>query len=135
MLRSAPQPKESIVSTLIVAIALTGLALAQRTAAPEPELSVISARLGACAADFTVTEASGQPVYSATVHVRIRYGFLGVKRMDLEVGTNSDGKARVEGLPAKVRPLLYDVSKGDKTKTVEQDVANDCHATYAVTLR
>ena len=74
---------------------------------------MINARLGNCAADFTVTDASGAPVYAATVHVRIRYGFMSVKRMDLEVGTGSDGKARVEGLPEKAKPLIYDVTKNN----------------------
>ena len=78
---------------------------------------MIDARLGSCAADFTVTDASGAPVYAATVHVRIRYGFMSVKRMDLEVGTNSDGKARVEGLPEKAKPLVYDVTK-DNLKAI-----------------
>ena len=28
-----------------------------------------------------MTDAAGKPVYAATVHVRLRYGFLGIKRM------------------------------------------------------
>ncbi len=59
-------------------------------------------------------DVGGKPIYAAIVHVRIRYGFMGVKRMDLEVGTNSDGQARVEGLPAKGKPLTYDISQADR---------------------
>ena len=100
-----------------------------------PELAAISARLGNCSADFTVTDANGAPVYAATVHVRIRYGFMSVKRMDLEVGTGSDGKARVEGLPEKAKPLVYDVMKDKLKATVEQDLSTTCRGTYPVTLR
>jgi len=103
--------------------------------AAKPNLAVINARLGTCAADFTVTDASGAPVYAATVHVRIRYGFMSVKRMDLEVGTSSDGKARVEGLPEKAKPLVYDVTKDNLKATVEQDLSTTCRGTYPVTLK
>jgi len=110
-------------------------ALVQEPAAPKPELSVISAKLGTCSADFTVKDADGKPVYAAMVHVRIRYGFLGVKRMDLEVGTNSEGKARVEGLPVDKRPLIYDVSKSDKKATANQDLTTNCRAMYDLSLK
>jgi hypothetical protein len=55
--------------------------------------------------------------------------------MDLEVGTNSDGKARVEGLPTKARPLLYDVTKDTLKATAEQDLEATCNGTYAVALK
>ena len=111
-----------------------GLAAAPQ-AAPGSTLSIISARLGDCSADFTVTDATGAPVYAAIVHVRIRYGFMGVKRMDLEVGTNSDGKTRVEGLPEDARPLIYDITKDNRTATVEQNLSTTCRGTYQVTLK
>jgi DNA-binding beta-propeller fold protein YncE len=101
----------------------------------KPELAVISARLGPCAADFTVTDTNGAPVYAAIVHVRIRYGFMNVKRMDLEVGTNSEGKARVEGLPEKARPMTYDITKDTRKATVDQDVSTTCRGTYPVSLK
>ena len=101
----------------------------------KPDLAVISARLGMCAADFTVKDAEGKPVYTAIVHVRVRYGFMNVKRMDLEVGTNSEGKARVEGLPAKAKPLVYDITKADKKATAEQDLETSCQKTFEVSLK
>lgn len=120
---------------LFLQIVLLALAVSQEPGAKtEPDVAVISARLGPCAADFTVTDSDGAAVYNATIHVRIRYGFLGIKRMDLEVGTNSDGKARVEGLPDEARPLTYDITKDDKKATVFQDVSEMCKATYDVKL-
>ena len=125
-------------TTMIIAtIALAAATFAQGPTpeAPAQELAVISARLGGCAADFTVKDADGQPVYAAVVHVRIRYGFLGIKRMDLEVGTDSAGKARVEGLPDTVKPLTFDIQKGSLKASVEQTHLSDCKATYEVSLK
>jgi DNA-binding beta-propeller fold protein YncE len=114
----------------------TGLqAPATQDARPQPELAVISARLGPCSADFTVTDANGAPVYAAIVHVRIRYGFMSLKRMDLEVGTNSEGKARVEGLPERARPMTYDITKDARKAMVDQEVATTCRGTYSVALK
>ena len=108
---------------------------ASQQGAAKPDLAVISARLGTCSADFTVTDANGAPVYAAAVHVRIRYGLMSLKRMDLEVGTGSDGKARVEGLPEKAKPLSYDVTKANLKAMVEQDLSTTCRGTYPVTLK
>lgn len=128
------QPHATLGPVMFINIALA-IALAQQASgAPQPDLAVINARLGPCSADFTVTDADGAPVYAAVVHVRVRYGFMSVKRMDLEVGTNSDGKARVEGLPGKAKPLVYDVSKGDRKATVEQDLSKICEGKYSVSL-
>jgi hypothetical protein len=99
-----------------------------------PEIPVLNARIGTCSADFTVKDASGAPIYLALVHVRVRYGAMGIKRMDLEVGTNSDGRARITGLPNKAKPLTYDVTKGDMKTTVDQDVAKTCDAMLQVVL-
>ena len=120
--------------TLAMAALVAVLAQQPAAEAPTPDLAVISARLGNCAADFVVKDADGQPVYAAVVHVRIRYGFLGIKRVDLEVGTDSAGKARVEGLPDKVKPLTFDVEKGDARALVEQTHLTPCEATYEVSL-
>ena len=110
------------------------VAMAQATTAP-PELPVLKARLGNCSADFIVKSADGAPVYLALVHVRVRYGAMGIKRMDLEVGTNSEGKARIEGLPDKARPMTYDVQKDDAKAVVDQDVAKTCQGKFDVTLK
>jgi len=121
----------------IATIALAAVALVQQPAAeaPKPELAVISARQGACSADFTVKDSDGKPIYAALIHVRIRYGFMSLKRMDLEVGTNSDGRARVEGLPSRAKPLTYEIWKADKKTSVEQDFSRNCDATYDVSLK
>ena len=121
---------------MLAAAAMLELVLATFQAAGPQEVPVLKANLGGdCSADFMVRGGNGQPVYNATIHVRVRYGFMSVKRSDLEIGTNADGKARIEGLPAKAKPLAYEVTK-DKTKAaVEQNVADNCHATFEVSLK
>jgi len=55
---------------------------------------------------------------------------------DLEIGTNSDGKARMEGLPDKLKkpPMDFTISKGDASKSISNDPAANCHPTFNVTL-
>jgi len=115
---------------LIAALALT---LAQ-SGNPQ-DVPVLKANLGNCSADFVVRGANGQPVYNATVHVRVRYGLMSLKRSDLEIGTNADGKARIEGLPAKAKPLAYDIRKDTATAAVTQDVEAMCSASFDVALK
>ena len=74
-------------------------------------------------------------MYGATIHVRVQYGPLNVKRMDLEIGTDSEGKARIKGLPDKAKPLAYDIQKGDKKATAAQDLAKSCQGKHEVTLK
>ena len=45
------------------------------------------------------------------------------------------GKARIDGLPNKARPLAYDIRKGVQEADVVQNVESDCHAAYDVTLK
>jgi hypothetical protein len=115
-------------------VLMAGLMSAQGPTA-KPELPVLKAGLGTCSADFTVKDADGAPVYLAMIKVRVRYGFANVKRMDLEVGTNSDGQARIEGLPKKAQPLAYDIQKEMKKATAEQDLASRCEAMFDIALK
>src|SRR5262245_11165538 len=117
-------------------ILLIAAVLAQQPAeAPKQELPVLKAGLGNCSADFTINDAVGKPVYLAVVHVKIRYGAMGVKRMDLEVSTNADGKARVEGLPAKARPLVYDIQKDNKKIIAQQNLEKECQKAHTLIFR
>ena len=125
-------PRGSLMA--LVAWALIGGVGAGR-AAPV-EVPAVNADLGPCTADFAVTDGTGKPLYNATVSVTVKYGFLGLRKMDLEVGTNSDGKARVAGLPSKVRkhPLGFVISYGDRVKSIEAYPAVNCNARYKVVL-
>ena len=123
---------------MLIAASLLALTMLQAAAPPsqaEPELPVLNARLGGCFAEFTVTDGEGAPVYNALVHVRVRYGLMNLKRMDLEVGTNAAGKARISGLPDKARLMTYDITKDTRKTTVDQDVAKTCEGKFDVTLK
>ncbi len=104
-------------------------------AAQSPEVPVVDGGLGSCRADFTVKDGSDKPIYNAKIHVTIKYGFLSKRKAELEVGTNSDGKARVTGLPnLPKRPLEFSVKSGTVEKMVTDDPSNNCNATFDVTL-
>jgi hypothetical protein len=109
---------------------------AQSLAGDPADVPTISAGMGPCTADFTVADASNKPVFDAKIHTTVKYGFMSKRDTDLEIGTNSDGKARIEGLPEKLKkpPMEFTIRSGDLTKSVTNDPAANCHPTFAVTL-
>jgi len=97
---------------------------------------VIDGAIGPCSADFTVTDAAGAPVYATKIKVHIAYGFMYARKLDLEVGTNSEGKARFTGLPDRLKKGLYfEASEGDRTAEAFDDPAKTCNAQFTVVLR
>ena len=122
---------------LLVAIVLLAAAAPDYAlCAAAVDVPVIKGDLGPCSADFVVMDSNNKPVYDAKVHVIIFYGFMNKRKSDLEIGTNSDGKARLEGLPDKLKkpPLGFKIRGGDSQKSVTQDPATDCHASFNVQL-
>lgn len=104
---------------------------------PDPHsIPSVDAGLGACSADFTITDTDNKPVYAAKVKVRIAYGFLSARKLDLEVGTNVDGKARFTGLPERLKKgLFFEASEGDRTGNAFDDPEKTCKAQFAITIR
>src|ERR1700674_2650094 len=72
---------------------------------PNQNVPVIQGGAGPCSLELTVRSADGKPVYAATVKVHIKYGFGGMRRLDLEAGTNSEGKVKFAGLPPECSDL------------------------------
>jgi len=109
---------------------------AQSLAGNPADVPTISGGLGPCTADFTVVDTSNKPVFDAKIHVKVKYGFMSKRDTDLEVGTNSDGRARMEGLPEKLKkpPMEFTIRSGDATKSVTNDPAVECHPTFTVSL-
>jgi len=120
-------------STLVAA---QSPAQAPAQSAPQaPEIPVVDGGLGACRADFTVKDGAGKPIYNAKVHIIIKSGFFNKRKTDLEVGTNSDGKASVTGLPSMPKkPLEFSIKSGTVSTTVTDDPSSNCNATFDVTL-
>ncbi len=109
-------------------------ARADEQADPVP---VVDAGRGTCSVDFRVTDSNQKPIFNATIFVKIKYGFPGLRRLELEVGTNADGRARVTGLSSETRkePLTFHVSYGEAFKTVLHYPAADCDKHFDVTLQ
>lgn len=134
-------------SRYILAIALafsvTTIGKGQQPA-PSPQPSPASAQqvptidggLGPCSVELTVTDGQAKGVFNATVKVHIAYGFAGIRKMDLEAGTNSDGKVLFKGLPAKVHnpPLEFHASKNDLTGLASYNPATECQARHDIIL-
>jgi hypothetical protein len=105
-------------------------------AADSPEVPVVDAGLGSCRADFTVKDGAGKPIFNAKVSLTIKYGFLSKRKTQVEVGTNSDGKARVTGLPSlPKKPLEFFIKSGTVSTTVTDDPETNCNAVFEVTLK
>jgi hypothetical protein len=104
-------------------------------AADSQEVPVVDAGLGSCRADFIVKDSAGKPVFNAKVSLTIKYGFWSKRKSQLEVGTNSDGKARVTGLPdLPKKPLEFFIKSGTASATVSDDPSSNCNAVFDVIL-
>lgn len=110
---------------------------AQAPTAPPPQAPTeIKADLGSCSVDFHITDLAGNGLYNAKVHTLIRYGFLSKRKLELEAGTNSDGKVRFLTMPDQIKkPILFDIHYQDQTATQSYDPGVTCHASYDVPLK
>ena len=129
-------------------LVLCALDLASQTTASQPaanqtpasqtpavDVPVVDGGIGLCKADFTVKDGDGKPLYDAKISVTLKYGFWSKRKTDLQVGTNSDGKARVTGLPdLPKKPLEFTIKSGTVMKSVTDDPSATCNATFDVTL-
>jgi hypothetical protein len=109
---------------------------AQTTSSADPKsVPVIDGGIGPCSADFTVTDVTGAPVYDAKIRVHIAYRFMNAHKLDLEVGTNAAGKARVTGLPEKTKQgLVFHASEGNREGSAFDDPAKTCKADLTIAL-
>ena len=119
----------------IVVFCLLTIGYAQSSSDDWKSVPHVDAGAGKCAVDFTVVDTAHKPVYAATIKVHVDYGFMGARKLDLEVGTNAEGKGRFEGLPEKVkRPLLFMVTKENLRGTATYDPATECKAKREVVM-
>jgi hypothetical protein len=108
---------------------------AQSAPAPVPPTE-ISADLGTCSALFNVTGPDSKPIYNAKVSTRVRYGFMGTKRLDLETFTSANGQVKITNLPeVPKKPIFIYVSQDDKLQIVEFKPDVHCRATFDVVLK
>ncbi len=124
-----------LLTFFLLAASSPAFAQATTSAADPKAVPVIDGGLGPCSAEFTVTDSGGAPVYDAKIRVHIAYRFMSLHKLDLEVGTNADGKASVTGLPDRIKHGLYfHTSQGDRSAETFDDPANTCKAQFAVVL-
>jgi hypothetical protein len=99
------------------------------------DVPVAKGEAGPCSADFVVSDPAGKGVYDAKIGIQIKYGFMGLHKLDLTVGTNFEGKARIEGLPEQIKGAAeFRVSHGDQNRTVPYDPQDNCHPRHQITL-
>lgn len=109
---------------------------AQGARSDTPQPGEISADLGSCSAVITVAGPDGKPVYAAKITARIQYGMLGVKKLDLEAYTGSDGQVKLNSLPNSLKkPVFIHIDKDGKADVEEFKPNENCHATYNVKLQ
>jgi hypothetical protein len=122
-------------ATLLVLFPQSGSAQAATSATAQAE---ISADLGTCSALITATGVDLKPIFGAKITTRIRYGFMGVKKLDLEAFTGANGKIKITSLPEArplKKPMYIYINKDDKQEIVEFKPDVHCRATFNVQLR
>jgi len=105
-------------------------------AADAKKVPVVDGGAGPCSVEFTVTDGKGHPIYAANIKVHVAYGFMGTHRLDLQVGTNYDGKARFAGLPNKVKggTLYFQASQGKQIGSAFYDPTKICTASEDIAI-
>ena len=100
------------------------------------QVPIMDGEAGPCSLELTVTGPDGKPVYAAKVKVHMAYGFGGIRRLDLEGGTNSDGKLKFTGLPSRVHrpPLEFHASKDDLEGVASYDPSAECQGKHDITI-
>ena len=116
---------------------VSSLSVFSQTTTPDPKaVPVLDGGIGPCSADFTITDATGAPVYNAKIKVHIAYGFGSFHKLDLEVATNADGKARFTGLPNRVkRGLTFQASESDRAGEAFDDPSATCQSKFTIALQ
>ena len=117
----------------LLAMSIPGQAAPQN----DSKVPVMDGGAGPCSVELTVLGPDSKPVYDATVKVHIAYGFAGARRLDLQAGTNANGKVKFTGLPSRVHrpPLEFQASKGEMEATLDYDPVAECTANHEIALQ
>jgi hypothetical protein len=128
----------SLLLILTLTAVLFAAAKPQQPAQPQQpdDIPSIDGGAGPCTVEWTVTDANVKPIYAATVKVHIAYGFAGVRKLDLEAGTNAQGKVVFKGLPVRVHnpPLEFQATKDQLTGVATYNPATECQAKHSIML-
>ena len=123
---------------VVLVMLISSIAVRSFPGAQQPsstDVPVLKGGAGSCTADFVVSDTTGKRIYDAKIAIQVKYGFMGLHRLDLTVGTNFEGKARIEGLPEQIKGSgEFKVSHGEQSKFVAYDPQENCHSQNKVIL-
>lgn len=118
-----------------ILMAMIAVCVVPARAADGPDIPTVDAGIGACHADFNVKDGAGKPLYNAKISITIKYGFMNMRKVQLESPTNTNGQARFTGLPNfSKKPLQFVISSGTVSATETDDPVSNCNAVFNVTL-
>ena len=126
-----------LVATGAICLAQAGQSKAQGSGEADAahKVPVINGGVGDCSVEIHVTDSGRKPVYGAEISVRLRYGFGGFHKLDLQASTNVDGRARFEGLSERARmPLEFTVVYQGRENVVPVDLREKCHQSKEAVL-
>ena len=99
------------------------------------EIPVVEGGAGSCSADFVIIDSAGKGIYNAKIEIQLKYGFMGLHRLDATSATNYDGKARFEGLPEQIKGTAqFKITHGTQSTTTPFDPLSDCKSRHEITL-
>ena len=124
-------------AALVFAFATFAVAFAAQQQPAQPEdVPVTDAGSGPCSVGLSVTGTDSKPVFAARIDYHAEYGFMGAHKLDMGVYTNSQGKAKFTGIPAKVRkpPIEFRATKDNLVGIATMDPATECQAKHDIML-
>lgn len=123
----------------IQAQSTTQTAPAQATAPPSTteRMTIMDGGIGPCTLLLTVAGPDNKPVYDSTVKVHVAYGIAGIKKLDMEAGTNVNGHVKFIGIPPRVHkaPLVFKATKDQLAGSVDYDPLTECDASKSIVLK
>jgi hypothetical protein len=131
-----PRYKITLCSAFLLGVLSLPPLQAQSAQPVDPKaVPVIDGGIGPCSAEFTVMDTAQAPVYAATISVHIAYGFMYLRKLDLQVGTNASGQARFTGLPDRTKQgLFFHASEGSRQGSAFVDPAKTCKAQLTIQM-
>lgn len=125
----------SLIAVVVLTFATLGLAQSTNAPAQPQPVPAVDGALGPCSVEFTTKDGNGNVIGGSTLRLHLAYGFAGVRRLDLEVTANADGKAKFTGLPDNLKKgLFFRGFKDDREGTAFYDPKKNCNAQHTMVL-
>ena len=120
----------------LLGLVISGVPRAVSQAQKARDIPVEDAEAGPCSVEITVTDLAAKPVDSAAIRVHISWGTLGVRKTELEIRTDTSGRAKFVGLPQESDQVLYiRATKGRTIGNALISPTKNCDAKCLIILR